>query len=114
MDQFNNLCDCIIRTFQQQLEDVNGIVSASNQQIVTTHGHDDPTVTFGLPRLTREYGESVSGTGLLMMTMIVLFILTLLTIRNNNRDTSTNTPHNHTDDVTDPVKLRRRDDDHLD
>ena len=69
-------------------------------------------VTFGLPRLTREYGESVSGTGLLMMTMIVLFIFMLLTIRNSNRDSSSSRlSRSHSDDATDPVKHRRRDED---
>ena len=71
-----------------------------------------PAVTFGLPRLTREYGEGVSGTGLLMMTMIVLFILTLLTIRNNNRDpNSTRLADSHADEAHDPVKHSRRDED---
>ena len=66
-------------------------------------------VTFGLPRQTREYGESVSGTGLLMMTMIVLFILTLLTIRSNNRDGSRSAQL--ADDALEPVKHARRDGD---
>ena len=60
------------------------LVQSANAGLSTSQGHDASTVRLGLPRPTSQYGESISGTGLLMMTMIVLFVLMVLSIRSDS------------------------------
>lgn len=79
MSGFSDLCECLCRQLGMQMDNVERILSAVNgQSVFTSQGYDSQESAFGLP--PRPNG-GVSGSALATLTMVVLFLVLLLSLR---------------------------------